>query len=168
MPGILTIGLSQNSTENFEPSGAPVVKIFSNFNYKINGDNSVPSFQIKRAYLGYKYSFSKDWSAKIILDVGNPKDGGKYEMAAYLKNAYLKYNKGNLSANFGMISTTQFKVSEKIWGNRYMLKSYQDEYKFNSSADIGINLDYKFTDFISADFSIINGEGYKKVQVSEL
>jgi hypothetical protein len=44
------------------------------------------------------------------------------------------------------------------------MKSYQDEYKFNASADLGVTLEYDFADFISADLSIFNGEGYKHVQ----
>ena len=49
-----------------------------------------------------------------------------------------------------------------------MMKSFQDEYKFNSSADLGFNVDYKFADFLSVDFSVINGEGYKKLQSDDL
>ncbi len=101
------------------------------------------------------------------MDVGNPQAGG-HEMAVYLKNACVQYKKDKFTTSFGIISTTQFKISEKIWGNRYMMKSHQDEYKFNSSADLGFNLDYKFANFISADFSVLNGEGYKKLQGDDI
>ncbi len=46
------------------------------------------------------------------------------------------------------------------------MKSFQDEYKFGSSADLGISVAYKFADWISADAIIVNGEGYKKIQVN--
>jgi len=167
MQGILTMGFSQNSSNEFKPNGKPLALIFTNFNTAFSDGESMPAFEITRAYLGYEYNFSNEWYAKVVLDVGNPK-AGKHEMAAYLKNAYMQYKKDNLTATFGMISTTQFKVSEKIWGNRYMMKSYQDEYSFNSSADIGFNLDYKLADFISVDFSVINGEGYKKIQGDDI
>ncbi|MBQ7855452.1 MAG: hypothetical protein IJ352_10620, partial [Muribaculaceae bacterium] len=62
---------------------------------------------------------------------------------------------------------TQFKVQEKHWGYRYIMKSFQDEYKFGSSADLGISAAYKFNDVVSADVIIVNGEGYKKVQVKD-
>lgn len=167
MPGILATGFSQNSTDEFKPNGKPLALIFTNFHTESSDGETMPEFEITRAYLGYEYNFSKEWYAKVVLDVGNPKAGG-HEMAAYLKNAYMQYKKDKFTASFGMISTTQFKVSEKIWGNRYMMKSYQDEYKFNSSADIGVNFDYKFADFISIDFSVINGEGYKKIQGDDI
>lgn len=163
LPSLLTTGFSQESKEEFKPSGKPLALIFTNFNTTFTDGESHPSFEITRMYLGYEYNFSKNWYAKAVLDVGDPKVGG-LQMTAYLKNAYVEYNTGNLKAYFGMISTTQFKVSEKIWGYRYIEKSFQDAYKFNSSADLGFNIDYKFADFLSADFSVINGEGYKLVQ----
>lgn len=47
------------------------------------------------------------------------------------------------------------------------MKSFQDEYKFGSSADLGISVAYKFADWISADAIIVNGEGYKKIQIKD-
>ncbi len=166
--GIVMTGFSQESNEEYKPNGKPLALIFTNFHTASSDGETAPEFENTRAYLGYEYNFSENFYAKVVFDVGNPKDGAGHELSAFLKNAYLQYKKDNLKAYFGMISTTQFKVSEKLWGNRYMMKSYQDEYKFNSSADLGVNVDYKFADFISADFSVINGEGYKKIQGDDL
>lgn len=166
MLSIVTSSFSQSSTaeeEEFKPNGKPLALIFAHFRTQFTDGETKPAFGITRAYLGYEYNFSKEFYAKVVLDVGDPKIGA-FEHVAYLKNAYVQYKKGNFKAYFGMISTTQFKVSEKIWGYRYIEKSFQDAYKFNSSADLGFNLDYKFNDFVSADFSIINGEGYKVLQ----
>ena len=101
--------------------------------------------------------------ARVTLDVADPKLG-ELKNTAFLKFAYLEYKKNRFSGSFGMIATTQFKLSEKIWGLRYIEKTFQDAYKLNASADLGISLDYKFADFISADFSLYNGEGYKNIQ----
>ena len=166
--GTAAIGFTQESSNKFEPNGKPLALIFTNFHTASSNGETVPAFENTRAYLGYEYNFSENFYAKVVFDVGNPKDGGGHELAAFLKNAYLQYTQGNLETSFGMISTTQFKVSEKLWGNRYMLKSYQDEYSFNSSADLGVNFDYQFANFLSVDFSVINGEGYKKIQGDDL
>lgn len=168
MTGIFTTLFSQNSTDEFQPNGKPIALIFSNFRYTMEDDATRAQFQIRRAYLGYEYNFSPNWYGKVILDVGDPKDDGRYQMTAFLKNAYLKYKNNKFSASFGMISTAQFKVSEKIWGYRYMLKSHQDAYRFNASADLGFNITYKFADFISADFSVYNGEGYQKIEADSI
>ncbi len=45
-----------------------------------------------------------------------------------------------------------------------MYKSFQDQYGFGSSADLGVSVEYEFNKFISADISVLNGEGYKKVE----
>lgn len=161
--GIAITGFSQEKTEEFKPNGKPLALIFADFNSAFNDGETSKSFNITRAYLGYEYNFSEQIYAKVVLDVGDPKIGA-FDRVAYLKNAYVQYSTGNLKAYFGLISTTQFKTSEKIWGYRYIEKSFQDAYKFNSSADYGLNLVYEFSDFISADFSIINGEGYKVLE----
>jgi len=167
LAGTIAIAFSQEKTTVFEPNGKPLALIFTNFNTASTDGEITPAFEITRAYLGYEYNFNPEWYGKVVLDVGNP-GAGKHEMAAFLKNAYMEYEKDKLAVSFGLISTTQFKVSEKIWGLRYIEKSFQDAYKFNSSADLGFNIDYTFSDFISADFSIINGEGYKKIQSDKL
>ena len=154
---------NQEKPNGFEPGGKPLALIFTNFHTHFTESNTVPAFEITRAYFGYEYNLSENWYAKAVIDVGNP-GVGKYEMSAYLKNAYFKYNKSKFTAYFGMIPTTQFTVSEKIWGHRYIEKSYQDAYEYNSSADLGFNIEYAFTDFLSIDFSVINGEGYKEIQ----
>jgi len=147
----------------FEPNGKPVLRIFSNFHSSFSENESASAFELKRVYLGYEHNFSPRLYAKANLDIGNP-GAGKHEMAAYVKNAYLRYKDKNLSISFGMISTTQFKVQEHAWGYRYIEKSFQDEYKYNSSADLGLSAAYHIGEMVSADVIIANGEGYKKIQ----
>ncbi len=168
MLGIVATSFGQSSSEKFKPNGKPLALIFSNFRYTMEDGDSWARFQIRRAYLGAEYNFSPSWYGKVVLDVGDPNDDGKFQYTAFLKNAYFSYNKNKFTASFGMVSTTTFKVSEKTWGYRYMLKSFMDEYRFNSSADLGFVLDYKFADFISADLSVYNGEGYQRLEADSL
>ena len=79
----------------------------------------------------------------------------------------LSWNTGKWTLNGGLISTTQFNFQEKFWGYRYVMKSFQDQYKFGSSADLGLSATYKFSDMLSADAIVVNGEGYKKVQKND-
>lgn len=44
------------------------------------------------------------------------------------------------------------------------MKSFNDQYGFGPSADVGIKANFKLSDAFSANAFIINGEGYKKVQ----
>ncbi|MCL3779443.1 hypothetical protein EMN47_03480 [Prolixibacteraceae bacterium JC049] len=155
--------MTTTAQDNFQPSGKPFAKLFGNFHSTFSDGENASAFELKRAYLGYEYKFSPNWSAKANFDIGNP-GVGKHEMAAYIKNAYAKYQKDGFKLEFGMISTKQFKVQEKFWGYRYIEKSFQDAYKFNSSADLGIAATYQFSKSFSADIIIANGEGYKKIE----
>ncbi len=167
--GILIIGLlfmvsSVSAQEgDFTPDGKPIMVIFSNFNTTLTNGEALSAFELQRVYLGYEYNFSGHLSGKAVFDVGNP-GVGKLQMTAYVKNAFLKYSINNLVVNFGMISTTQFGVQEGAWGNRYIAKSFQDEFGFNSSADLGISAAYQISDILSVDVIVANGEGYKTIQ----
>lgn len=162
--GIISLGQDKPEEIEFTPSGSPFAKIYTNGHTQISEGKNETAFQITRAYLGYEYNLSKNFSAKINLDFGDP-ESGKFQHAAYLKYAYLNYRNKNFSTYFGMIKTTLFEIQEKIWDHRYILKSFQDEYKFESSADIGISLAYKINEIISIDAILVNGEGYKSVQL---
>jgi hypothetical protein len=161
---IMLSKLSAQTEEPFKPSGKPEVRVFSNFNSEFSDGENVNKFEITRAYLGYGYNFSKTLYGRLTFDVGNP-SAGKFQMAALLKFAYLQYQKNKLTASIGMIPTTQFEVQEKQWGYRYIYKSFQDEYSFGPSADIGGSLAYKFSKKLSADLILVNGEGYKTLDL---
>ena len=120
---ISAAGFSQ--VDDFVPNGKPVLRIFSNYHTTITDGGAASEFELKRVYLGYEHNFSKNLYAKANIDIGNP-GIGKLQMTAYIKHAYLRYQNDKLSINFGMISTTQFKVQESAWGYRYLEKSFQD------------------------------------------
>jgi hypothetical protein len=146
----------------FKISGKPIIKVFANYNSNLGGNESVEAFdalQIKRAYLGYKATLSENYSVKLVMDVGE--NSGLYR--AYLKAASLNYKKGKIAYSVGMISTKQFKVQEKFWGYRYIRKSFQDQYKYGASADLGLSVDYRITKNILVDAIFVNGLGYKAV-----
>lgn len=151
--------------EAFKPSGAPVVKVFTNwhqgFGNEVVEDES--GFEATRAVMGYAYKFSPNIYTKVVLDVADPKTG-KLTEVAYLRNAYVGYKDSRLNVLFGILGMKQFKEQENNWGYRYIYKSAMDEYKFNSSVDAGVYVKYKFFDFLSADVTISNGEGAKKQQ----
>ena len=149
-------------------NGSPSVKIFSNFNYDMSAEDNAgayKAFEIKRSYLGYSYNIDDKLSTKITFDVGNNSSGSSY--TAFLKIAALRWNASdNLTFNFGMVGTKNYKFMEKTWGRRYIQKSALDKYKWANSADAGVIADYKFSNQITIDVQILNGEGYKNTQSS--
>ena len=150
-----------------EPKGKAIVQVFGNFHTGFGAENDDRGFELERSYLGYEYKLNKNLTVKGVMDIGKSSDVSDYHRMAYIKNAMVSWKTGNLTLNGGLISTTQFNFQEKFWGYRYIMKSFQDQYKFGSSADLGISATYKFADWLSADAIIVNGEGYKKVQKND-
>ena len=150
-----------------EPKGKAIVQVFGNFHTGFGTENDDRGFELERSYLGYEYKLNKRLTVKGVMDIGKSSDVSDYHRMAYIKNAMVSWKTGNLTLSGGLISTTQFNFQEKFWGYRYIMKSFQDQYKFGSSADLGISATYKFADWLSADAIIVNGEGYKKVQKND-
>ena len=150
-----------------EPKGKAIVQVFGNFHTGFGAENDDRGFELERSYLGYEYKLNKGLSVKAVMDIGKSNDVSDHQRIAYIKNAMISWKTGNLTLNGGLISTTQFNFQEKFWGYRYIMKSFQDQYKFGSSADLGISATYKFADWLSADAIIVNGEGYKKLQKND-
>ena len=150
-----------------EPKGKAIVQVFGNFHSGFGANNDDRGFELERSYLGYECKLGDGLSVKGVMDIGKSSDVSDYQRIAYIKNALVSWKKGNFTLNGGLISTTQFNFQEKFWGYRYIMKSFQDQYKFGNSADLGISASYKFADWVSADAIIVNGEGYKKVQKND-
>ncbi|MEN8156582.1 MAG: porin [Bacteroidota bacterium] len=151
------------------PPGNISVKIYSHFNYSLDGENAT-AFEVKRAYFGYKRSLDDHFWGEVKLDIGSVDDDSEYALIrryTYFKNAYLGYKKGNVITWFGLMDMLQFKVQENFWGYRYLYRSYMDEYKFGSSADLGAGIQYSPSKIITTDLVISNGEGYKKLQLDK-
>lgn len=169
MAGILAcigIGAQAQDVKTKEPKGKAIIQVFANFHTGFGaGDDR--GFELDRSYFGYEYNFGNGLSAKAIMDIGKSKQIDDYHRIAYIKNAMVSWKRGNLTLNGGLISTTQFNFQEKFWGYRYIMKSFQDEYKFGNSADLGISVAYRFADWVSADAIIVNGDGYKKIQLND-
>ncbi len=163
----ISISASAQDIKTEEPKGKAIVQVFGNFHTGFGANNDNRGFDLERSYLGYEYKLGGGLSVKGVMDIGKSADMSDYQRIAYIKNAMLSWKKGNLTLNGGLISTTQFNFQEKFWGYRYIMKSFQDEYKFGSSADLGLSVAYKFADWVSADAIVVNGEGYKKVQKND-
>jgi hypothetical protein len=161
---IPALNVGAQPDNSFALYGKPFALVFTNVNYSFNKAGNTMAFEITRAYLGYEYYFSKNISSKVNFDVADP-GVGKLQMTAFIKNAFVQYKNNNFSARMGMISTDQFNLEEKYWGYRYIYKSFQDAYGLGPSADLGAALEYSPAKIISFDISVLNGEGYKRIQV---
>jgi len=162
------IGIAQKEKLLSKIEFTPVGLVFANVHMGKNAFTDEMAFEIRRAYVGYKFKFDEHFSGELVLDMGNPEDTDEGELGrrfAFFKKAYLKYKNGKLSLSAGMVSTRQFKVQEKIWAYRYIGQSPMDRYRMGPSADLGIIAQYQFNEVFDLDLSVTNGEGYSDVQM---
>ncbi len=151
----------------FEPAGSPVLRVFSNFVAPLGGEDQKTSFELRRAYMGYRYQLYEEWEAAIVLDIGSPNDDSPYSLLkryAYFKIASLTYNRNNLRIQAGIIPRYSMQAPEKFWGRRYIEKVFLDAYRFAPTADIGVGMDYTINKKLSVYTALMNGEGYDQLQ----
>jgi|WetSurMetagenome_2_1015567.scaffolds.fasta_scaffold169688_2 hypothetical protein len=160
----LNVSAQKSVDESFKPNGKPVATIFSDFRYNSQDGKSNTAFELTRAYFGYVYNFSPNFTSKVLFDVSNSSTQTPSAFTAYLKNAFVEYNNSGIKLNFGMIGTNAFSLQESLWGKRYLLKSFQDLNGFSSSADLGVGAKFQLAKGLNVDAQLLNGEGYQKVQ----
>lgn len=166
---LMMMGMSakaQNSETEFIPHGQPVVTLFEHVGIGYNPDQKVwnhKGFELERAYFGYKYFFSPEWQATVIFDASEGNGNGIEH--AFVKNAFVRYNSNNLQITAGMIPTEQGLKAEGCWGYRYVAKAFYDMNGWGASADLGMQVKYRFTPWMSIDAMMLNGEGFKNVQM---
>jgi hypothetical protein len=157
---IFTGMVSAQQEEVFKPYGKVEVDIFTNYSSSFAGGENHNKFDIGRAYLGYIYHFSKNFSGRVTYDAGNL-SLSKSHFTGFLKFAYLEYRTGNWKISGGMIPPKQFDYANEKWGFRYIYKPIHDEYGFGYSSDMGLCVEHTFNKWLSADIMVSNGESYK-------
>ncbi len=172
----------------FQPWGKPIIQVFGNFDYNATKDvQKKYGFWFGRAHFGYEYQFSKQLSAKIIIDAGRPttigqinvedtagnslpvsnssKEGAYYTMN--LKFASLEWNASEIfKIQAGAVLQNHYMTQEKFWGYRYLAETFQDRYYKIPSADLGFIAYIKPNEKIHFDIAITNGEGFRYDQDS--
>jgi hypothetical protein len=149
------------------PKWKPILKVFANYHATISEHDMPSAFEVERAYLGLGAELGRNFDMKVVLDIGSPDDISEFSRIrryAYFKNAALTYKTGGLKVHFGLIDMNYFKIMEEAWGHRYIERSFADRFRLGTTADLGIDVIYEFTDFISADLTVSNGEGYTNLQ----
>lgn len=152
---------SQDSTA-FKPSGKVILRSFFDYSHGIGQKNEESGFDITRALVGYNYKFTKSLQGQVVIDGASGRNSSG-NLEVYLRNAFVRWEDKGFTINAGLIGLNQFSIQEKFWKYRYVLKSYQDLNKMGSSVDAGLTAGYKFSPILSADITLINGEGYKKI-----
>ncbi|MDU1904546.1 MAG: outer membrane beta-barrel protein [Dysgonomonas sp.] len=157
-----SLGYSQES-EPFKPSGKIIARSFFDYSQGFGHVNKESGFDLTRAFLGYNYKFTPTLQARVVIDGASGRTSDN-KLEVYVRNAYINWADKGFDISVGEIGLMQFSVQESYWKHRYVMKSFQDLNKMAPSVDLGATIKYKFNDYVSADISLTNGEGYKKIK----
>ena len=149
------------------PQGSPILKIFANLHTGLTAADPSKAFEVRRAYIGYKYKFDPHFSTELKLDIGSPEEISEFARLrryAYFKTAALYWDKNRWTIRAGIIDTEHYRRQEKYWKHRYIYKSMQDEHRFGPKADLGSTLIFRAFKQLELDVSLMNGEGYYDLQ----
>jgi len=155
---------AQSDSTAFKPSGKIIARAFVDYSTGLSSNtNEDTGFDITRAFLGYSYQITPTLRAQVIVDGASGKDD-KGNLQVYLRNAFVEWKDYGFTISAGEIGMLASNLQESYWKHRYVFKSFQDLNKISNSVDIGITAEYDFNNILSADISIMNGEGYKTVK----
>lgn len=146
----------------------PVAEIFTDFHYIIHDTTRTNGFSLNRAHLGYQYAPGGKISSRIIVNVGTPVDlppGSTARRYAFFREASISYNDEKFTINFGIVNTKIFEFQQKFWSKRYIATEYQGLLGYGTVADLGMVAEYRVNRYVTADLSILNGEGYSNIQI---
>ncbi len=154
--------------QDLATSGKPIMQIITDFHIDLNDTAKTTGFGISRAYFGYNYLPGNNFSFKVVLNIGTPEDLPKQASPrryAFFREASVTYDKDRVKVSFGLTTTRHFDYLQQFWGKRFISNEFEVRNKYGYIADLGVVLDYKFSDKLSADIAVTNGEGYSEVQL---
>jgi len=128
----------------------------------VSSQTKTTGMNVDRAYFTAKYSFNDDWMMRLTTDVGN-ETGLSKKQNVYLKYAYVEGKLAGKAAvlRLGQSHTPWIDYEQGLWGHRYVAKVMSDQYKFDTSADLGLGLKGKIADGVVDYFvTATNGTGY--------
>jgi len=155
-------------SQSIEPTGKPITEIFTDFHLNLNDTSGHTGFSLNRAYIGYQFMPDGKFTGKIVLNVGSPEDlapGSAPHRYSFFRDASLSWSDGKLSITGGITSTKMFLFQQTFWGKRYIANTYQSLHGYGMVADLGLVVEYKFNDIVTADYTLMNGEGYSEIQL---
>ncbi len=165
---VLLVYYEVSYSQNPVIPGKPVMEIITDFHLDLNDTSKTTGFGLSRAYFGYNYLPAENFSCKIVLNIGTPEDLPKQASPrryAFFREASVTYTKERVNISFGITTTRHFDFLQKFWGKRFISSEFETRNKYGYIADIGVVLDYKFSDEFSFDVALTNGEGYSDIQL---
>lgn len=133
-------------------------QLFANTNYiSQHNEESDFKFNIKRSMLVYKQHLLPKMSFCLAGDTYTKNNDKFLKRVPYLKRAYVNYRIGNIAFTAGLLVLEHFKYQRKIWGLRYLEKTFQNKFKYGKNRSIGVLMTHNLNRYFSYDFAITSG-----------
>jgi hypothetical protein len=165
---LLFVNAEASYAQNPLSSGNPIIQIITDFHLDINDTAKTTGFGISRAYFGYNYLAGNNFSCRVILNVGTPDDLPKQASPrryAFFREASITYTGERVNVSFGITTTRHFDYLQRFWGKRFIASEFEVRNNYGYIADLGVVIDYKFSDKLTCDLALTNGEGYSNIQL---
>lgn len=132
--------------------------VAQNHNEDFEGENG---FWFRRVRFTYDRTINDNFSARLRLDMSSDGSFGDAasKMTPSVKDAYLKWKKGNHSISVGITPPPIWREVEGAWGYRSLEKSPLDRYGMGSSRDFGISFTGKLGEAEKLDYHFMVGNG---------
>ena len=133
-------------------------QLFANTNINGSSLNTLKTdYHFNRTLVVFQRNLSERINFSLAGDT-YVKNGDKpYVLTPYLKRLYFKYHYNGLAVSAGLLVLEQFKYQRKIWGLRYLDKTFQNEFKYGDNRGIGVLIKHDLNDRFSYDIAITSG-----------
>lgn len=163
---------SQNKT-TVEKGGKLWGYVFGDYYFKASGDsaggssqyagypNSYQAFEIRRAYLGYDYTFNEKFTSQFLLE-GNDKILTSTRLGVFIKTAFVEWKAfEQVSFAIGLVPTPTWSwaLNEKAWNYRSVEKTIIDMRGLGNASDLGVSARGKFDKAGNYGFGLMIGNG---------
>lgn len=161
------------SAQTVEKGGKVWGYVFGDYFFKVSGDStgsstqyspytkSYQGFEIRRAYLGYDYTFNEKFSSQILLE-GNDKILTNTRLGLFIKTAFVEWKAfDKVSFAIGLVPTPTWSwaLNEKAWNYRSIEKTIIDMRGLGSASDLGVSARGKFDKAGNYGFGLMIGNG---------
>lgn len=137
------------------------------FIYDFDKSNPEPDVQVNRTLLIYNQNLSNKFSLCLASDSYAKNKDKTFQRTLYLKRAFVRYKNDNLSVSAGLLVLEQFRYQRKIWGLRYIDKTFQNKNGYGDNLNSGILLKHKLRDSYKYDISFTSGYSTPKGNSTE-
>lgn len=152
--------------------------MFARWSTPLGDAEGINAFDIDRVYLTLRAGITPVLGTRVTLDVGRLSsqrltipdgEGGEQQekidtkLRAFLKYAYLEWKTplAGTKLRVGAAGTPWVGYYDKLWGHRYVSKSFTDRFEIQDSADLGLQALGKHADgLVSWQAGVVNGTGY--------